>query len=81
MPNLGAPELIIIVLVLAAPVTILVLVLTGVWRSGERGRSPSTLAPPGWYPDPASRHHHRYWDGHNWTATVSDGAAASSDPL
>lgn len=81
MPNIGAPELIILLLVLIVPVTLLILALTGVLRAGSRGRSPRAMALPGWYPDPAARHRHRYWDGHNWTATVSDGAATSSDPL
>ena len=25
---------------------------------------------PGWYPDPWSGGHHRYWDGRAWTADV-----------
>ena len=25
-----------------------------------------------WYPDPLGRHHHRYWDGEQWTAHVAD---------
>jgi hypothetical protein len=81
MPNLGAPELIILLLVLVVPVTLLILVLTGVWRTNGRGRSPNAHMPPGWYQDPAARHPYRYWDGLSWTATVSDGAATTSDPL
>lgn len=81
MPNLGAPELIILVLILVAPGTLLILVLTGALRVGGHGRPPRACASPGWYADPAARHHHRYWDGRDWTATVSDGAATSTDPL
>lgn len=36
--------------------------------------------PAGWYPDPAGLHEKRYWDGSNWTAMVSDGAATAVDP-
>jgi putative membrane protein len=35
----------------------------------------------GWYPDPASRHQLRYWDGAGWTGHVVDGAVAGTDPL
>lgn len=39
-----------------------------------------TSAPAGWYPDPASRHEFRYWDGNRWTEHVSDRQQVSSDP-
>ena len=35
----------------------------------------------GWYADPAGHHEHRYWDGSNWTAAVSDEGVASTEPL
>lgn len=38
------------------------------------------LSPPGWFRDPVGRHEHRYWDGRNWTASVSDGVT-TTDPL
>ncbi len=37
------------------------------------------ITPTGWYTDPARRH--RYWDGRDWTATVSDTGVTSTDPL
>jgi len=36
---------------------------------------------PGWYPDPAQQHEQRYWDGKEWTASVQDASALSTDPL
>ena len=43
---------------------------------------PITPIPPaGWYPDPASRHEYRYWNGGSWTAQVADRGQASVDPL
>lgn len=38
-------------------------------------------APASWLPDPVARHQLRYWDGHEWTAHVSDEGAMGSDPL
>ncbi len=37
--------------------------------------------PAGWYPDPTGRHQHRYFDGDDWTDSVADGQAVSSDPV
>jgi hypothetical protein len=31
---------------------------------------PSTLPPPGWYPDPADARAQRYWDGRQWTSSA-----------
>jgi len=35
----------------------------------------------GWFSDPQNRHELRYWDGHSWTAAVSDAGVQSQDPL
>ena len=32
---------------------------------------------PGWHPDPAGRHDHRYWDGRTWTDHVATNGVAS----
>lgn len=37
--------------------------------------------PAAWLSDPTERHEHRYWNGSSWTEHVSDGGAASLDPL
>ena len=37
--------------------------------------------PPDWYPDPAGRHQHRYWDGQSWTDQVADHGRQSTDPI
>ena len=34
----------------------------------------------GWFPDPSARHEQRYWDGAAWTAHVTDGGVAGTDP-
>ena len=36
---------------------------------------------PGWYPDPARRHEHRYWDGSAWTEHVSTAGVAATAPV
>ena len=37
--------------------------------------------PADWYPDPAGRHQHRYWDGTTWTDQVADHGRQSNDPI
>jgi len=39
-------------------------------------------SPPsaGWFPDPTSRHQHRYFDGHSWTDNVANDGVQDSDP-
>ena len=37
--------------------------------------------PPGWFPDPAGRFDHRWWDGARWTETVSRNGSTTTDPL
>ncbi len=43
----------------------------GGYRSVPGPISPPAVA-PGWYPDPQSPGHHRWWDGANWTSHRSD---------
>jgi uncharacterized protein YxjI len=38
-------------------------------------------SPANWHPDPTGRHHHRYWDGVQWTEHVSDNGVTSRDPV
>ncbi len=35
---------------------------------------------PGWFPDPLQRFEARYWDGHSWTAHVSNSGKQDVDP-
>ncbi|MEM9203199.1 MAG: phospholipid scramblase-related protein [Actinomycetota bacterium] len=37
--------------------------------------------PPDWYPDPAGRHEHRYWDGVRWTDQVADHGRQTTDAI
>lgn len=57
----------------------------GVPGPGPGGPAPVAPAapgpPPGWHPDPAGRHEHRYWDGATWSDQVSDGGVVAIDPL
>jgi hypothetical protein len=41
--------------------------------------APAEAPPPGWYPDPADRFDHRYWDGRQWTEHVSRNGSAEID--
>ncbi len=41
--------------------------------------APATAPAAGWHPDPSGRHEHRYWDGKQWTADVSDQGVTSTD--
>ena len=36
--------------------------------------------PSGWFPDPHGRHDYRYFNGHSWTADVSDEGRRLVDP-
>lgn len=45
------------------------------------GKAWSKIVPAGWLADPSGRHELRYWDGRQWTASVSDGGEQSQDPL
>jgi Protein of unknown function (DUF2510) len=48
-------------------------------------QAPITPAPPtpgpGWLPDPTGRFQYRYWDGANWSASVSRQGSTESDPI
>ncbi|HAP76079.1 MAG TPA: hypothetical protein DCR14_08365, partial [Acidimicrobiaceae bacterium] len=44
------------------------------------GASGATASPPQWATDPFGRHQLRYFDGRQWTASVSDNGAVSTDP-
>jgi hypothetical protein len=37
--------------------------------------------PAQWAPDPSGRHHHRWWDGNQWTGHVADSGVSSFDPI
>jgi len=43
--------------------------------------APADAHPAGWHADPHGRFAYRYHDGQNWTENVSNGGAASTDPI
>lgn len=75
--------------------TITILVLTGLakaatglgrrkHRSSAVGGGPSPPPPvqlAGWFPDPASRHEARWWDGDRWSPYVKDRGLSGLDDL
>src|SRR5277367_6096391 len=51
----------------------------GTPAAGSAGPPVATQADPGWYPDPWTARHHRYWNGSAWTShAFPDGP--SGDP-
>jgi len=39
------------------------------------------MTEPSWHPDPTGRNHYRWWDGANWTDSVSNNGQTSVDPI
>ena len=59
------------------------LVVVLMMKNGAGG-VPAVAPPhPGsqWLADPTGRHQYRLWDGHQWSAHVSDSGRAGFDPL
>jgi hypothetical protein len=52
-------------------------------RPGMAQPAPPTApqVPAQWAPDPSGRHHHRWWDGNQWTGHVADNGVSSFDPI
>lgn len=59
---------------------VLFIVRKGATSSRQETSRPST-SPADWYVDPTARHELRYWNGLEWTHSVSDGGVQSDDPL
>ncbi len=38
------------------------------------------MADASWHPDPTGRHEMRYWDGQQWSESVSDAGVVTDDP-
>ncbi len=45
----------------------------------EATASGPSVAPAGWYPDPAGRAEQRWWDGAEWTPWIADGGVRRQD--
>jgi hypothetical protein len=82
MFGLGAPELLILLVILGVLVGVPVLVVVFVVKAvGKRSVPPPSSAPEGrWAPDPFGRHELRFWDGRQWTSNVSDRGVEGHDP-
>jgi cell division protein FtsW (lipid II flippase) len=50
-------------------------------NAGSEPRLPPPPTGAQWVADPTRRHELRLWDGHQWTAHVSDGGVSAYDPL
>lgn len=49
--------------------------------SARVDHSPASRVEPGWYADPSKRHQFRFWDGAEWSSSVSDDGQEACDPL
>jgi len=80
--SLGWQELMICGCMLL-PLLAAVFVAVALVSRGKRPAAPPATSgvPAGWNPDPTGRHELRYWDGAQWTQSVSDSGAQSNDPL
>ena len=47
----------------------------------DGGTNWARAVPADWRPDPSGRHQLRYWDGIEWTSSVSDGGTVSEDAI
>jgi len=81
--NVGAPELLIVLVILGIPVALVVLIvrLAGGSRSRTAASAPPLAGPPGWHPDPSGRFEARYFDGIRWTEHVTRDGTPGIDPL
>jgi hypothetical protein len=76
--NLGATELLIILLIIATSVLPIVAVVWFVAKASkgslpfQPGAAPAS--PDGWYPDPSGRHQERWDRSGRWTPQARDGA-------
>ena len=84
MTGLGAPEVLILLVILALFVGVPAVLIFLVYKAvSSRNRVESSAAPIAgrWAPDPSGRHELRYWDGQRWTDDVSDNGVETFDPL
>lgn len=72
------------------PWVVLLAASLGKWGGGGKrtasnpqsgGQPTSGMMAAGWYPDAATRHELRYWNGAGWTEHVSDAGVAGVDSL
>ena len=55
--------------------------ILGEIAGAQTGRAWSKIVPAAWLHDPSGRHELRYWDGSQWTSSVSDGGEQTEDPV
>jgi hypothetical protein len=73
---IGIPRGVVLTVVIPLLPLILVVVRAAFRRLGStpptqrQEKTPPTLPPPGWYPDPSGAQAQRHWDGRQWTASM-----------
>lgn len=81
MTGIGPIEIFIVMIFLLAVIGAVVFVAIFVARSGSRQQVASPHPEGRWAADPTRRHQLRWWDGDEWTASVSDSEGPGHDPL
>lgn len=62
---------------IVVPAVALILLLVLSWLLARPRHRAATMAPPGWYTDPAGSGRRRWFDGRSWTSQYRDAPVAA----